>query len=236
MKLGIFTDSHYSSADVTCGRRLNSRSLVKIKEACARFAAEGCDLILCLGDLTDTEESFEKECENLAACGEAMNAAGEIPVLCVMGNHDAFVFTPQDFYCILGEHRRPPRVLPMGDVTLLFIDACHFSDGRHYMPGDSDWEDTFYPYTDALAADLAAVRGDAYLILHQSLDAEISEDHRLSNDAEIRAILEEIGVVRGVIQGHYHPGAQHTAGGIDYLTLRALCENDTDDAIRILQL
>jgi len=236
MKLGIFTDSHYSSAEITCGRRRNSRSLDKIREACARFAAERCDLILCLGDLTDTEDTFEKECENLRAIADALETAGDIPVLCVMGNHDAFVFTPEDFYRILGEHRRPPRVLPMGEVTLLFIDACHFSDGRHYMPGDSDWEDTFYPYTDALAADLADIRGDAYLFVHQSLDAEISDDHRLSNDAEIRAILEKSGVVRGVIQGHYHFGAHHTIAGIDYLTLRALCENDTDDAICILQL
>ena len=33
MKLGIFTDSHYSSQEVTCGNRYNSRSLEKIRKA-----------------------------------------------------------------------------------------------------------------------------------------------------------------------------------------------------------
>lgn len=63
MKLGIFTDSHYSSSELTCGCRYNSRSLEKIKEAYRMFENEGCDLVLCLGDLTDTETTYEKECE-----------------------------------------------------------------------------------------------------------------------------------------------------------------------------
>ena len=33
MKIGIFTDSHFSSAEVTCGNRYNSRSLEKIRRA-----------------------------------------------------------------------------------------------------------------------------------------------------------------------------------------------------------
>ena len=33
MKLGIFTDSHYSSATVSCTVRYNSKSLTKIKKA-----------------------------------------------------------------------------------------------------------------------------------------------------------------------------------------------------------
>ena len=33
MKLGIFTDSHYSSSELTCGCRYNSRSLEKINNS-----------------------------------------------------------------------------------------------------------------------------------------------------------------------------------------------------------
>ena len=67
MKLGIFTDPHYSSAELTCGRRYNSRSLAKIQAALARFAAERFDLVVCLGDLIDREPTHEAEATNLAA-------------------------------------------------------------------------------------------------------------------------------------------------------------------------
>lgn len=59
MKLGIFTDSHYSSHEITCEKRYNSRSLEKIKEAYALFEKEKCDLAICLGDLTDKEDTLE---------------------------------------------------------------------------------------------------------------------------------------------------------------------------------
>ena len=65
MKLGLFADPHYSSAEVTCGNRYNSRSLQKIKNACARFEREKCDLIICLGDLTDSEPTHEEELATL---------------------------------------------------------------------------------------------------------------------------------------------------------------------------
>jgi hypothetical protein len=67
MKLGIFTDSHYSSHTITGlnKRRRNSQSLKKIKEAYDFFAAENCDLVICLGDLIDKEDSHQKEIDNL---------------------------------------------------------------------------------------------------------------------------------------------------------------------------
>ena len=70
MKIGIFTDSHYSSKEVTCGRRYNSQSFRKMQVAYDVFAAEKCDLVICLGDLTDVEDSHGKEVENLKKCAK----------------------------------------------------------------------------------------------------------------------------------------------------------------------
>ena len=233
MKIGLFSDSHYSSAALSCGCRYNSRSLDKLKEAYTIFAREGCDMVLCLGDMTDTEDSYEMECDNARACAAVMDASG-IPTLCVMGNHDAFVYTEDAFYALVGQHHRPHTVM-LGNTTVLFVDACHFSDGRHYGPGDSDWTDTFYPHTAALEEALASCTGDIVVCMHQNLDPAIPENHRLSNDAALRALLEAYGV-KHVISGHYHPGADNTVFGVHYLTLPALCERETADAIRILEL
>ena len=234
MKLGIFTDSHYSSSALTCGQRYNSRSLEKIKEAYRIFEDAGCDLVLCLGDLTDTETTYEKECENLRACAAVMDAS-PLPTLCLMGNHDAFVFTVDAFYDILGEHHKPHTV-STEDAVLIFLDACHFATGVHYQPGDYDWTDTYYPDTEDLRKQLVSADKPVCVFLHQDIDPSISEDHRLSNDAQIRQILEDSGGVSWVISGHYHPGMESVHHGIRYLTLPALCERETAAAIRILEL
>ena len=73
MKIGILTDSHYSSQKVTCGNRYNSKSLKKIKLAYAFFESQKCDLVVCLGDLIDKEAHHEKEVENLKEVARIIN-------------------------------------------------------------------------------------------------------------------------------------------------------------------
>lgn len=234
MKLGLFSDSHYSSTERSCGCRYNSKSLQKLREAYRIFEDAGCDLVLCLGDLTDTEATYEKECENLRACAAVMDASS-VPTICVMGNHDAFAFTEAAFYELLGQTRRP-RTLALDGVTLLFVDACHYANGKHYQPGDSDWTDTFFPYTGALEQELSEIAGPVCVCMHQNLDPAIPQNHRLANDAALRALFASCGSVTHVISGHYHPGADHTIDHIRYLTLPALCERKTADAVQILAL
>jgi len=224
MKLGIFTDSHYSSQEITCGNRYNSKSLTKIREAVSFFEAEGCQLVVCLGDLIDRESHHEREQENLRAVAEVF-AASPLQVICVMGNHDGFAFTPEEFYAILGE-RSLPKTQTFGGKTLLFLDACYFTCGRHYAPGDHDWEDTFLPDTEGLKTALSAAKGDVYVFLHQNLDPNIPENHAVKNRADVLQILRENSRVKAVFQGHYHPGTECIWTGIRFCTFPAMCERD----------
>jgi len=232
LKIGLFTDSHYSSALLTCGNRFNSQSLRKIKEAMKNFVQEKCDLVIILGDVTDTEPSCELEAQNMRQIAQVLDASG-LDVFCVMGNHDAFVFTSDEFYGLLGEKYRP-RTIQRDGASLLFLDACYFHTGIHYAPGDSDWTDTFYPYTDDLKNTLSALRGDVYVFMHQNIDPEVREDHCLCNAAQIRSILETAGNVKAVYQGHYHWGHETCCNGIGYITLPAMCQNE--DAYRIIRI
>lgn len=102
MKLGLFADSHFSSAEVTCGNRYNNKSLKKIEEAYNFFLKENCDYVICLGDLIDRENEHVKEIANLNKISDTLkNYAVETCV--IMGNHDAFSFDVDEFYSILGE-------------------------------------------------------------------------------------------------------------------------------------
>lgn len=223
MRLGIFTDSHYSSQAVTCGNRYNSRSLEKIRQAYADFEQAGCDLVICLGDLSDREGDHSKELLNLRQLAQVIQSSF-IPTVCLMGNHDAFTYTQEEFYAILGGCR-PVTVCAAGK-TLLFLDACYFKSGRHYLPGDSDWKDTFFPHAGWLKQALEEADGDVYLFVHQNLDPDIRADHRLHNADAINEMLLKSGKVRAVFQGHYHEGNQSIHSKIPYTTFPALCERE----------
>ena len=94
------------------------------------------------------------------------------------------------------------------------------------MPGDSDWKDTFYPHTRDLKNQLDTAPGDVYIFIHQNIDPNIREDHRLYNSEEINSILHKSKKVKAVYQGHYHPGCRSTHNGIHYVTFPAMCENE----------
>lgn len=196
------------------------------------FVQEKCDLVIILGDVTDTEPSRELEAQNMRQIAQVLDESG-LDVICVMGNHDAFVFSPDEFYGLLGEKYRP-RTIQRDGASLLFLDACYFHTGIHYAPGDSDWTDTFYPYADDLKNTLPSLAGDVYVFMHQNIDPEVRADHCLNNAGQIRSILEAAGNVKAVYQGHYHWGHETGCNGIDYITLPAMCQNE--DAWRIIQI
>ena len=213
MKIGLYSDPHYSSQELTGGNRYNNKSLDKMRAAYRDFEAAGCDLIICLGDLTDTEDTKQREIA-------ALFAACPIPTTVVMGNHDAYVFEPADFYALLGG--REPLDWVDGDTTLMFLSANHNPDGSAYHPHAFHWDKCYIP-TEGLQERLAAAEGDVTVFLHQNLDPACPDDHRPRNAEEVCRILADSGKVKAVYQGHYHLGADTVRDGIHYVTLPAMC-------------
>ena len=224
MKIGLLSDLHYSSALLTCGKRHNSEGLERLRAAYAHFREAQCDLAIILGDLADSEKEHALEIGHLEQIRDVLNEA-PFETLCLMGNHDAFLFSQQDFYEILGKERLP-RLISRDGVHLLFLDACYFHTGEHYTPGHVLWTDTFYPHVQALQETLQGLSGDVYVFMHQNIDPNIRADHCLCNAGEVRAVLEESRKVRAVYQGHFHPGHEETFSQIRYITLPALCEQE----------
>lgn len=223
MKIGIFADSHYSSADITCGCRYNNQSLRKIKEAYSFFEKEKCDLAVCLGDLIDTESSVEMEILNLREIAKVIQKS-VIPTVCLMGNHDAFVLERDKFYETIGGS--PIEELSIDGKRLIFLDACYFKNGCHYSPGDTDWTDCFLPNENNFKAKLEDITEDTYVFIHQNIDPAVMANHRIFNADEIFSIINESNVVKCVFQGHYHPGYDSEYNGVRYITLPAMCEKE----------
>ncbi len=179
--------------------------------------------MICLGDLIDKESSHENETENLKAVAKVINDS-QLKTICLMGNHDAFSFTEVEFYAILGDCK--PKNIEVGGKTLIFLDACYFKNGNHYMPGDNEWTDTFYPHINDLKKQINEASGEVYIFMHQNIDPDISEDHRLHNYETINNILMQGGKVKAAYQGHYHKGNKSTRNGVRYVTFPAMCENE----------
>ena len=219
MKIGIYSDPHYSSQEITGGNRYNSRSLDKMRGAYRDFEEAGCDLIVCLGDLTDTEDTKEREIANMREIA-AFCAACPIPTVVVMGNHDAYVFEPEEFYGLLGGCEPTDRVVD--GKALMFLSANHNPDGSPYHPHAFHWDKCYIP-TEGLAERLEKAVGDVTVFLHQNLDAACPDDHRPRNADEVCRILADSAKVKTVYQGHFHWGADTQCDGIRYVTLPAMC-------------
>ena len=229
MKIGLFSDPHYSSQELTCGNRRNNLSLGKMRVALDCFAAQGCDRVICLGDLTDAEDTKEKEIANMRQIA-ALFAEFPMPVTVVMGNHDAYVFEAAEFYALLGGCQ--PTDVHEDGKHLLFIDLNYTADGVRYTPHGFHWDDVGHPDPEELRSRLAACDGDVYLFTHQNLDLAIpAADHRAANAAEVCAIIEQSGKVRAVYQGHYHWGHRSERNGVDYVTLPAMAVYEENTCI-----
>ena len=119
MKIGIFSDSHYSSYELTCQFRRNNQSLRKIKEAYDYFSSEGCEMVICLGDLIDYERSLSEVLDNLREIAKLF-ASYDIKTVAMMGNHDAFTVSVEEFYSILKGCE--PEDMSIEGKNLLFLD------------------------------------------------------------------------------------------------------------------
>lgn len=224
MKIGIFTDSHYSSSKLTCGCRYNNQSLRKIKEAYDFFEKEKCELVVCLGDLIDKENDKDREVKHLKEIADVITSYA-MKTIVLMGNHDCFCFDREEFYAILEKCR--PETFCLENKVLWFLDACYTKEGKRYTPPEGNWTDTCLPDLGKIGQELAQFSSESiYIFLHQNVDGNIQEDHRVYNAAEFRALIENDGRVKTVYQGHYHAGMETKQNGIRYVTFPAMCQKE----------
>lgn len=227
MKIGLFADAHYCDKETTCsGTRFPRKSFGKIKNAMEKF--RGCDLVISLGDLVDDCDDTEKNIEKIKELTELIRSYG-IPFVSLMGNHDYQNFTRSEFDTYTGG-AYPPFSMPFGENTLVFLDANFYPDGTAYSRGNVDWKDSNLPENqlEALKKLLREADGDVYIFLHQNLDPEVQEWHIIQNAAQIRELIGNSGKVKKVVQGHYHEGHDIVIDGVEYHTLRAMCEVEED--------
>ena len=222
MKIGLFTDPHYSDKLTPSCDRYHALSYDKIREAMAYFKEQNVDLVICLGDITDDCVDINDNSKALIKLTEMINSFG-IKFYSLMGNHDCLSFTREEFN-ILSNGAYPPFKIENENSILVFLDCNYNDNGEAYKVRDIDWTNTFLPkeQLDKLRELLKSSK-NKYIFLHQNLDRDVDAYHIVHNAEKIRKVLENATNVKMVIQGHFHSGHDNVINGINYHTLRAMC-------------
>ena len=223
MKIGLFTDPHYSDKQEPSVNRYHALSYEKISKAMEYFKENGVDLVVCLGDLTDDCINIRNNKKALRNISEHIKSYG-IQFYSLMGNHDYLSFTRKEFSNITGAY--PPFTYGIEGSILVFLDCNYEDNGRIYKKRNVDWTNSYLPTKQykMLKNVIETEKRDIYIFSHQNLDTEIDKNHIVRNANEIISCLEK-GNVKAVIQGHYHEGHDTEIQGIKFHTLKATCEN-----------
>lgn len=226
LRIALITDLHYADKP-PAGSRHYRETLGKLSEAAGQYQRDPPTFLVELGDLIDAADSVEVELAYLKTINEKLKS------ICperhyVLGNHCVDMLKKEEFLSAVGQERSYYSFDHSG-FHFIVLDCCYRSNGQSYGRKNSTWTDTNMPIEELnwLKQDLAANKLPTVVFAHQRLD--VSNDHGVKNNAEVRQALESTGRVLAVFQGHSHKNDLREIGGIHYCTLVAMVEGSGAD-------
>lgn len=221
LRIGMVTDLHHADKP-SAGTRHYRESLGKLEEAAEQFEREKISFLVELGDLIDAADSVETEQRYLQSINREFSA------ICrdrhyVLGNHCVDTLKKDEFLAGV-EQEKSYYSFDRGGIHFVVLDSCFRADGEPYGRKNFKWTDANIPNAELewLAADLKATDKHVIVFAHQRLD--VSNNHGVRNNAEVRKILESSSNVLAAFQGHSHKNDLKEIGGIHYCTLVAMVE------------
>ena len=221
VRFGVLTDLHYADKPAV-GTRFYRQTPTKLAEANAHFRAHHTAFAIELGDFIDAADSLDVEKGYLRTIHEAfVKLPGKRHF--VLGNHCVYSLTKPEFLGIVDQPRSFYSFDEKG-MHFVVLDACFRHDMQPYQRRNFQWTDANVPPAQLrwLEKDLGKTKSHTIVFLHQRLD--VGGHYGVKNAAAVRAILENAGNVRAVLQGHYHLNDYREIAGIHYVTMAAMVE------------
>ena len=221
LRVAMVTDLHYADKP-PAGSRHYRETLGKLEEAANRFEQDKPTFLVELGDLIDAADSVDLEQRYLRTVNRKFSAICEDRHY-VLGNHCVDTLKKEEFLGGVGQ-AKSYYSFDRGDFHFVVLDSCFRSDGQPYGRKNFKWTDANVPAAELewLASDLKATDKKVIVFAHQRLD--VSNNHGVKNNADVRKIFESSGKVLAVFQGHSHKNDLKEIGGIHYCTLVAMVE------------
>lgn len=221
LRVGLITDLHYADKP-SAGSRHYRETLSKLDESATLFKKNKLDFLVELGDFVDAADSVDVELGYLKTVNQKFSK------ICkdrhyVLGNHCVDTLKKEEFLGAVGQEKSYYSFDRNG-FHFVVLDSCFRSDGVPYARRNFKWTDANIPdeELDWLKADLKSTKNQTIVFAHQRLD--VSNNHGVKNNADVRKILESSGKVRAVFQGHSHQNDLKDIGGIHYCTMVAMVE------------
>ena len=221
LRVGLITDLHYSDK-AAAGTRHYRETLAKLEEAAEQFQNDSPSFLVELGDFIDAADSVDVELRYLKTINREFSA------ICsdrhyVLGNHCVDTLRKEEFLDGV-QQAKSYYSFDKSGIHFVVLDSCFRSDGTPYGRRNFKWTDANIPQAELewLSADLKASRSPVVVFAHQRLD--VSDNHGVRNNVEVRKILEASGKVVAVFQGHSHKNELKQIGGVNYSTLVAIVE------------
>lgn len=218
---GLFSDLH-SSLPGASQRGHSDRTLADMRQGLKRFADQGIDFAVNLGDSVQPAESVEAEYNQLASMKEEWEAC-PFPIYNAFGNHEFSQLSYEQIKtlfhtdCIYGAFEK-------NGIRFLIVDTCYRPDSVHYSEDNYDWRYAILPDEQVqwLKKQLA-VKKRTVILTHVPLFFDPAKDEygifQIQNHEEICQILTESGCVEAVFQGHVHTYSRSEYGGIPFINI-----------------
>ena len=221
IRFGLFSDLH-SSLPHAPQRGASARTLEDLKEGLSRFAQQGVDFAVSLGDNLQPASDVSEQFEQFRSMIRLWGGYG-FPVHAVMGNHE-FSQLSHAQVLELFQTDRTYYSFTLGGVRFVLLDTCYNPDGGHFSEDNFDWRYGIVPEAElAWLRELLGEKRRTFVFTHGNLyfdeDDPYAAWYRILNCEEIRALLETSGCVEAVFQGHHHTFADAVCGGIRYVNV-----------------
>ena len=235
LRIGIVTDVHAHDTDSPG----ESKVMVNYAERLTAFVdamnAWPADLTIELGDFVNgaivwgADYGDPTRISRILDDALALFSALECPTHYVLGNHDLYDLSKDEFLATVGREER---------YYSFDLSGFHFVilDAEYNDPAGDDYDHVFtrtkcqipQHELDWLANDLAQTDLPTIVCVHQPFDSEwdnIAGGPPVVNSAEVRQLLSESGVVVAVFQGHVHNNVYAQIDGIHYVTFAGMVDH-----------
>ncbi len=234
LHVGIITDVHVQDTNSPARDRVMTNYAERLTAFVGAMNAWPADAIIELGDLVNGAFVMG------GAPGDAARIAGFLdeavallsgfdgPIHYVLGNHDLFDLSKDEFLAAVGGDAKYYS-FDLGGFHFVILDA-------EYDPDGADYDHVFVrvkgfipaPELDWLSADLAATTLPTIVCVHQPIDSEfdvLAGGPPIANNKDVQRVLRESGVVIAVLQGHDHENRYAEIDGIHYVTFDAMVDH-----------
>ena len=237
VRIGIVADIHVHDTDSPCelgGAKVMVNYAERIEAFVEAMNAWPAEVVIDLGDFVNgvfvmCEDLGDPErVPGLLDTGLAVLSAFEGPIYHVIGNHDVYDLTKEEYLAGIGAESTFYS-FDIGAYHVVVLDAQYTKEGEDY--GNVSWmvQGTVPPSELAwLREDLQATSKPTLVCIHQPLDVEYSftaGGPPVWNHVEVCQVLAESGKVIAVFQGHTHENGYSLIDGIHYVTFAAMVDH-----------